>query len=79
VQFGNFPQYVYKVTKTTDFFVTYFPSDTPVSEPWPLMNHVEFANLISGMAPHDIVYTKHLVTAILAKARMAVTRQQLWF
>jgi len=25
-QFCNFPQYVYKVTKTTDFFVTYFPS-----------------------------------------------------
>jgi len=27
VQFCNFPQYVYKVTKTTDFFVTYFPSE----------------------------------------------------
>jgi len=26
VQFCNFPQYVYKVTKTTDFFVTYFKS-----------------------------------------------------
>jgi len=40
---------------------------------------VEFTNLISGMAPHYIVYTKHLVTAILAKARACYgSRQQLF-
>jgi len=34
MQFCNFPQYVYKVTKTTDFFVTsYFPSAGFVQDP----------------------------------------------
>jgi len=51
--------------------------DTAVSEPWPLMSHVDFANLISGMAPHDIVYTTHIITAMLSKARACyLSRQQ---
>jgi len=51
--------------------------DTPVSEPWPLLSHVEFANIISGMAPHDIVYTTHVIIAMLSKARACyLSRQQ---
>jgi len=34
--------------------------DTPVNEPLSLVTHLEFANIISGMAPHDIVYTIHV-------------------
>jgi len=33
-----------------------FHGPVPKGMPWPLLSHVEFANLISGMAPHDIVY-----------------------
>jgi len=41
------------------------------------MSHVEFANLVSGMAPHDIVYTTHVITAMLSKARAYhLSRQQ---
>jgi hypothetical protein len=50
--------------------------DTVVSEPWPLMSHVDFANLVSGMAPHDIVYTTHIITAMLSKARACYQSRQ---
>jgi len=51
--------------------------DSLVSKPWPLLGHVEIANLISGMAPYEILYTTHSITAMLSETRACyLSRQQ---
>jgi len=50
--------------------------DTPVSEPWPLVIHLEVVNILSGMAPHGIVYTQHVLTVIRSKARACYASRQ---